>query len=822
MTQPRGAYEDARNPIVRAADRMIEDAEAAKRVADLSFDPLNYSGSGKAPSGSAVSIPEEWLMKMAAFNRVANPAAAASGAASGALSATQQRALRKLQQRRESRQAAVVSAIHNAGTMESMPQTAVPIDESWLEDLEQSVVKQAPKTTKKKGKKGKAAKSSEPAGSPEPQEDEGNEEPEEPEEAAPEPEEQESPEEEGQEEAECQRPEPPGVAENKPQPAKGKAAKTVKVVDPALKNAAPQEPPAARDPPAEKAPEKAVEKARTRRDGLAARSYAEIASWAAVEPDESEQVIEKPIPRPERKATTSDKMTADAPDFIPFSMMQPQQQEEINMQALGGRKDKRRGRGQGGAGMGMGGMDGMGVGVDGYGGGDPNSLPITTLLISSISGHYTSETFRQQLDSWGLLGTYNFFYMPPMDSSPENTMATTCCFVNFVDPTFASFCQFLFQQYPFEGTATPFHVQGLESNIAHFSQFTTPDMINTPLVLPTPTPSQMAVNGVNVMLNSKLSPQIRGQFHKTKLCVFNKKNKCALGNTCPFAHAKEELQATPDLAKTKLCYNFFRRRCNDTRCKFAHGYQELRATNNVYKTELCRWWSHGGCKAGNACRYAHGVEELRGQDYMGGMTEGHYEGMMQDFAGDFSQPYYTMGPEDFGDVAPGAWDQQQPPTGGLMVCGVNRTSAKGPSSSSEQTKLKAAHAPKPAVAKADDDELGDAGGEEIVSQWFGSQGDDNSVSEFGFSESAFSRQSTLQVADFILRRQQTAPPTVLPSVGEPGSDTIVLRVKGTFMEAVQLEAEAHEAPRPMRRSWSDGDLPQLSEVMEGMEDFDDI
>jgi hypothetical protein len=490
-------------------------------------------------------------------------------------------------------------------------------------------------------------------------------------------------------------------------------------------------------------------------------------------------------------------MTADAPDFIPFSMMQPQQQEDLNMQARGsGRKDKRRGRDQAG-------MGGLGMGVETYGQ-DPNSVPITTLLISNISGQYTPEAFRQQLDSWGLLGTYNFFYMPPMDDSPENTMATTCCFVNFVDPTFASFCQFLFQQYPFEGTATPFHVQGLESNVAHFSQFTTPDMINAPLILPTPTPSQMAVNGVNVMLNSKLSPQIRGQFHKTKLCVFNKKNKCALGTTCPFAHSKEELQATPDLAKTKLCYNFFRRRCNDSKCKFAHGYQELRATTNVYKTELCRWWSHGGCKAGNACRYAHGVEELRGQDY----STGYDPNMMQDFSGDYSQPYYTMGPEDFGETAPGSWNtvKEPLPTGGLMVCtGANKPKMPSPSMEPTSHKGKA----ETAVDTANDSFDRMASGES---------------SEFGFSESAFSRQSTMQVADFILRRQQTAPPAaMLAAVDEPSNDTIVLRVNHTFMEAVQLDGEEGRSrpTRPMRRSWSDGDLKQLSEVMD-MQDFDDM
>ena len=31
------------------------------------------------------------------------------------------------------------------------------------------------------------------------------------------------------------------------------------------------------------------------------------------------------------------------------------------------------------------------------------------------------------------------------------------------------------------------------------------------------------------------------------------------GADCPFAHSKEELQPMPDLMKTKMCYNYFRR-----------------------------------------------------------------------------------------------------------------------------------------------------------------------------------------------------------------------------------------------------------------------
>ncbi|CAJ1448880.1 unnamed protein product, partial [Effrenium voratum] len=86
-------------------------------------------------------------------------------------------------------------------------------------------------------------------------------------------------------------------------------------------------------------------------------------------------------------------------------------------------------------------------------------------------------------------------------------------------------------------------------------------------------PSQWAVNAVNTLL----SPQLKSQFRKTKLCAHNRRKRCEMGPDCPFAHCKEELQPMPNLAKTKICYNYFRRRCNEPNCKFAHGSAELRS-----------------------------------------------------------------------------------------------------------------------------------------------------------------------------------------------------------------------------------------------------
>ncbi|CAE7283938.1 unnamed protein product, partial [Symbiodinium pilosum] len=247
-------------------------------------------------------------------------------------------------------------------------------------------------------------------------------------------------------------------------------------------------------------------------------------------------------------------------------------------------------------------------------------MPITTLMITQIPEHMDADAFRRQLDTWGFVGTYNFFYMPP-DASEG--WGGRCVFINFEDPGVASMCLSYFQQCPSEGVAQPYNIQGLENNIAHFSQFVgSGDMVNGPLIVPTPTPAAWAINGAQAMMNNpsgKFSPQIRGQFHKTKMCAFHKKKKCTMGHGCPFAHTREELNAPPDLSKTKLCVNFFRKKCNDANCKFAHGHAELRATGSVYKTELCRAWATGTCKAGDTCRYAHGVKELRGNG-MSSMT----------------------------------------------------------------------------------------------------------------------------------------------------------------------------------------------------------
>ena len=49
----------------------------------------------------------------------------------------------------------------------------------------------------------------------------------------------------------------------------------------------------------------------------------------------------------------------------------------------------------------------------------------------------------------------------------------------------------------------------------------------------------------------------QGAFHKTKLCpAVESGMQCNKGDTCSYAHSKEELREPPNLKKTKLCQLF--------------------------------------------------------------------------------------------------------------------------------------------------------------------------------------------------------------------------------------------------------------------------
>eukprot|EP00928_Gymnodinium_smaydae_P098061 TRINITY_DN9029_c0_g1_i1.p1 TRINITY_DN9029_c0_g1~~TRINITY_DN9029_c0_g1_i1.p1 ORF type:complete len:291 (+),score=33.19 TRINITY_DN9029_c0_g1_i1:67-939(+) len=114
-----------------------------------------------------------------------------------------------------------------------------------------------------------------------------------------------------------------------------------------------------------------------------------------------------------------------------------------------------------------------------------------------------------------------------------------------------------------------------------------------------------------VEMNRQSETMVQRQYHKTKLCRFNRNGRCFFGDRCKFAHSVDDLQVPPSLAKTKLCINFSRGQCFDKDCNFAHGYKDLRSTNVVYKSSPCPWFARNLCRAGSRCRYAHTFEELR-------------------------------------------------------------------------------------------------------------------------------------------------------------------------------------------------------------------
>lgn len=195
---------------------------------------------------------------------------------------------------------------------------------------------------------------------------------------------------------------------------------------------------------------------------------------------------------------------------------------------------------------------------------------LTTVVVSGVPSETTAKGFVEQLDQWGLGGCWDFFHLPwDREHGQNNGFA----FIDFIDPVFVMLFCWIYQECQLPGTVTMAELQGYEANKFHWCKEASAAEAVQPTLLPNAMPTQWAVNTVNGML----SPQFKGQFRKTKMCAFNKKNRCELGPRCPFAHSKEELQPVPDLMKTKLCYMYFRRRCVDKHCKFAHGSAELRS-----------------------------------------------------------------------------------------------------------------------------------------------------------------------------------------------------------------------------------------------------
>eukprot|EP00931_Biecheleriopsis_adriatica_P048150 TRINITY_DN27813_c0_g1_i1.p1 TRINITY_DN27813_c0_g1~~TRINITY_DN27813_c0_g1_i1.p1 ORF type:complete len:302 (+),score=63.31 TRINITY_DN27813_c0_g1_i1:81-986(+) len=70
----------------------------------------------------------------------------------------------------------------------------------------------------------------------------------------------------------------------------------------------------------------------------------------------------------------------------------------------------------------------------------------------------------------------------------------------------------------------------------------------------------------------------RQQFRKTQMCRFFEGFGCRKGDTCQFAHGKDELEDAPDLRRTSLCKAWLRGSCPNSgrTCRFAHGTWLLR------------------------------------------------------------------------------------------------------------------------------------------------------------------------------------------------------------------------------------------------------
>eukprot|EP00931_Biecheleriopsis_adriatica_P063099 TRINITY_DN3816_c0_g1_i1.p1 TRINITY_DN3816_c0_g1~~TRINITY_DN3816_c0_g1_i1.p1 ORF type:complete len:398 (-),score=84.58 TRINITY_DN3816_c0_g1_i1:39-1232(-) len=122
-------------------------------------------------------------------------------------------------------------------------------------------------------------------------------------------------------------------------------------------------------------------------------------------------------------------------------------------------------------------------------------------------------------------------------------------------------------------------------------------------------PGKVDADGAEKMTQD--SGGLQKQLRKTKFCMYHLQGLCQYGQRCAFAHSCDELQAAPDLKRTRLCAAFAAGSCKDSSCRFAHGNDELRSTDTLYKSKLCMWYEQGSCRNGRECRFAHGTAELR-------------------------------------------------------------------------------------------------------------------------------------------------------------------------------------------------------------------
>merc|ERR1719473_1287523 len=90
---------------------------------------------------------------------------------------------------------------------------------------------------------------------------------------------------------------------------------------------------------------------------------------------------------------------------------------------------------------------------------------ITTLMIRGIPCSFSQDTLMKLIDSAGLRGKYDFFYLPRAGNNGSNL---GYAFINFVDPESADLCTTRFNGIPLDisrsskvCTISPGDIQGL-------------------------------------------------------------------------------------------------------------------------------------------------------------------------------------------------------------------------------------------------------------------------------------------------------------------------------------------------------------------------
>jgi len=327
------------------------------------------------------------------------------------------------------------------------------------------------------------------------------------------------------------------------------------------------------------------------------------------------------------------------------------------------------------------------------------------------------------------------------------------------------------------------------------------EAFSDPMVVAGPMPSNWAVNSVNELI----APHAREQFRKTKMCTFHAQSRCEMGSSCPFAHAMHELQPAPDLVKTKLCYNFFCKRCSDSRCKFAHGAQELRSdwVNGLAIMYTCGSMANGGgggmwspapmdmqaMMAMNPAQMMMGFSAGFGDGFMSsGMMQTGMGGMMQTGMG--GEVDMMMG-GSYGMAFDGT------------LIGAEALSESGTSSGMQGPGFSrgASWAEAAPVREGGASGRAAVAGRSIAGAAAGAEASGGSGSgvQTGSSEASGENSESH-------RRQSVTLQTV------PDEKQVILREYGTFMESMSVREEMMEGSR--QRSWSDSDLPAFRDAME--------